>query len=214
MGTSTVHRSPSTGRWRYVDSMYGDIAVDRPRLLSEILNAATSYTDGLADAAVQARLQTLLGISQERLIESDDPIGVASDIVREAQAAGRATGLVSFYGDLADRALFATIARSAADLALIATPAAALSAFTRELLGFAVDHLASRDLTAHLGGDSLPDAGAAIGLRRDLVVAAQRLADAPSVIAAAQAAAVSPRDLWHVLISSAWRAGRDLPGSE
>jgi hypothetical protein len=194
--------------------MYGDTAVNRPRLLSEILNAATGYVEGLADAAVQARLQTLLGVSRSRLADSDDPIGVASDIVREAQAAGRAEGLVSFYGDLADRALFATIARSAGDLALIASPAGAISAFTRELLGFAIDHLVSRDLTAHLGAGSLIDAGSTIGLRRDLVTAAQGLTDAPSVVEQTLAAVASPRDSWHAVISSAWKAGRDLPGSE
>lgn len=214
MGTSTVHRSPSTGRWRYVDSMYGDIAVDRGRLLSEILNAATGYIEGLTDAAVQARLQTLLSVSGARLLESDDPIGVASEIVREAQAAGRAEGVVSFYGDLADRALFATIARGAADLPLIASRAGAVSVFTRELIGFAIDHLVSRDLTAHLGAASLPDAASAISLRRDIVTAAQRLIETRSVVEQTSAAAISPRDSWNGVISSVWEAGRDLPSSE
>ncbi len=194
--------------------MYGDVGVDRTRLLSEVLNAATGYVEGLTDAAVRARLETLLTVNHRRLTDTDDPIGVASDIVRDAQAAGRARGLVSFYGDLADRALFATIARSAADVALLATPSAAVAAFAKELIGFAVDHLVSRDLTSHLGAASLPNAAATLGLRRDLVVAAQSLVDAPPIAERATAAAESPRDSWHALVSSVWKAGRDLPGTE
>ena len=214
LGTSTVHRSPSTGRWRYVDSMYADERVNRSRLLSEVLNAATGYVDGLTDAAVLARVETLLRVGATRWADSDDPIGVASDVVREAQAAGRAAGLVSFYGDLADRALFATIARSASNVALTANPATTLSTFTRELIGFAVDHLVSRDLTAHLGGSSLPNAGAMVGLRRALVEAAQSLVDSPSLAQQTRAAAASPRDSWRALVSSALKAGRDLPETE
>lgn len=210
MGTSTVHRSPLTGRWRIVNSIYDDAVIDRSRLLSEVFNAATAYVEGLSDAAVMARVETLLRVSAAPRVASDDPIEVATEVVRQAQEAGRAQGVVSFYGDLADRALFATFARGAEDPSLLATQTAALSTFTRELLGFAVDHLVSRDLGAHIGGGSLRTAASAIGLRGDLIRAAQEIADTRSLSSQTRAAAESPRDAWPKVMASAWRAGAAL----
>lgn len=214
MGTSTVHRSPNTGRWRYVASMYRDAELDSARLLSEILNAATGYVDGLADSAVRARLETLVGIRPNRVSGAEDPVGLAAEIVAEAQAFGRARGLVSFYGDLADRALFATITRAGSQPDLIAEPAAAVRTFTGELLGFAVDHLVSRDLSAHLGEGTLPNVATTTRLRGRLVASARALADETLIGERASAAAESPGRRWRGVVKSAWLAGQELPRTE
>lgn len=194
--------------------MYGDVDVDRTRLLSEVLNAADGYVDGLSDRAVRARLETLLAADPGRIATADDLIAVASDLVRVAQQAGRERGLVSFYGDLADRALFSAVARSATEEGVVATPSAAVATFARELLGFAVDHLVSRDLTAHLGEGSIPSATAMLSLRSDLVSEARRLVDIPQVRDRAAAVAETQGASWRGLVSAAWSAGRELRGVE
>lgn len=82
--------------------MYRDSDVDQPRLLSEVLNAGSIYVEGLSDAAVLVRLQSLLEADRTQVLRIDDPVRAAADLVGEAQALGRAQGNVSFYGDLAD----------------------------------------------------------------------------------------------------------------
>lgn len=214
MGTSTVHRSPSTGRWRYVESMYRESGVDRARLLSEVLNAASTYTEGLSDAAVLVRLGVLLDADRVAALRAEDPVLAATNLVTEAQTAGRLEGHVSFYGDLADRALFATILSGVQDAALVDEPSAAVTSFARELIGFAVDHLVSRDATKHLGGSGLPTASAVLSVRGETVEAARQLVDRPEFRERATAIVEAREDAWRSLVSAALTAGRDLRSSE
>jgi hypothetical protein len=210
MGTSTVHRSPPTARWRYVDAMYRDAHVDQRRLLSEVLNAGSIYVEGLSDAAVLVRLQSLLEADRSGVIGRDDPVQAATELVGEAQGIGRAQGYVSFYGDLADRALFATMVRGATEAALVVDSAAAVRSFARELIGFAVDHLVSRDVTAHLGEVSLPTASSLLALRGEVVESARALVDAAALTEHAAATVAMRPDAWRSLVAAAWEAGSDL----
>lgn len=214
MGTSTVHRSPTTARWQFVDAMYDDPQVDLPRLLSEVLNAGSVYVEGLGDAAVLVRLQFLLEANRSRVLRGEDPIGEAANLVGEAQALGRAQGHVSFYGDLADRALFAALVRGTTNANLIVDSAAAVTSFARELIGFAVDHLVSRDVTAHLGEVGLPTASSLVSLRAEIVESARGLVDAPSFAELAAATVDARPAAWRSLVAAAWDTGRDLGDRE
>src|SRR5688572_15283427 len=110
MGTSTVHRSPSTSRWRIVNNLNDRPAPSPELLLAEIFNAAEHYSSGLADPAVLERVEVLLStvdIGHWRP-DIDEALAAARQAVAAAQQAAFSAGRTSFYGDLADRALHAT----------------------------------------------------------------------------------------------------------
>jgi hypothetical protein len=214
MGTSTVHRSPQSARWRMVNNSYDNPAIQADRLLAEVFNAAAEqYATGLADAAVLARLDSLLGAIGDTTRDRglDAAAEASRDAVRAARAQAEQAGSVSFYGDLADRALHVTITRAAQHPEQVSTIGATLRNFLGNLVAGAIDHVVSRDLSAHLGGRRLASAGDAIALRRELTARARSIADDDRLAPALSAAAAAPREEWGRVMARAWEIGATPP---
>jgi hypothetical protein len=214
MGTSTVHRSPGTPRWRIVNNLYENPEVPADRLLAEIFNAAEAYPSGLADAAVLERIETLLHTAQAGNWRggTEAALTAARNAIRTAKAAAIGAGHASFIGDLADRAVHATLAGASRDPSSLTTPRAVLGTFLQNLIAIAIDHVVSRDLTAHLGKQKLPTASGALTLRRILVEQARTIATDLRVSAALDAAASLPRERWDDVVRRAWEVGATPAG--
>ena len=209
MGTSTVHRSPGTPRWRIVNNLYNDPTVPPERLLAEVFNAAEQYPSGLADAAVLERVETLLHVTEvgDWRGGTEAALTVAREAVRTAQARALRSGHTSFFGDLADRAMHTTLANAARDPNSLSTPRAALSTFLRNLTASAIDHVISRDLTAHLGGPRLSSATETLALRRTLAEQARAVATDARLSEALDAVVSAPRDRWADVVRRVWVIG-------
>jgi hypothetical protein len=209
MGTSTVHRSPNTSRWRLVNNLYEDRSVGVDRLLAEVFNAAAEYPAGLADLAVLRRVEVVLRTAEEGKWRdgTDLALATAREAVQAARAVALDRGTTSFYGDLADRALHATLVIGAREPASLATSSTTLTAFLRNLVGVAVDHLVSRDLSAHLGKGRVAGAADAIALRRSLVGRARDLAGDDRFASVAESAASTPAQHWGDVVSAVWAFG-------
>ncbi len=213
MGTSTVHRSPATLRWRIVNNLYNDPSVSVDRLLAEVFNAAESYPSGLADAAVLRRVEAVLDASRTaiRRGETEDALAAARQAVQAAQHASVQAGLASFYGDLADRAIHATLVGASRAPNTMDTPLSALGAFLSNLVASAIDHVVSRDLTAHIGGPRIRTASEGLALRRALVERARQIAASEQFSATVGEAASSPRQHWARLVTEVWKVGATPP---
>ena len=209
MGTSTVHRSPGTPRWRIVNNLYNDPTVPPDRLLAEIFNAAEQYPSGLTDASVLERVETLLTAAERGDWRggTEAALTVAREAVRDAQARALRGGHTSFFGDLADRAMQTTFVNAAGDPNSLSTPRATLSTFLRNLVAGAIDHVVSRDLTAHLGGSRISSATEALSLRRSLAEQARSVATDARLSEALDAAASSPHNRWTDLVQQVWAIG-------
>ena len=206
MGTSTVHRSPGTPRWRLVNNLYNDPTVSPERLLAEVFNAAEDYPAGLADAAVLERVETLLQVTErgDWRRSAEAALATAREAMHSAQTRALSSGYASFCGDLADRALHTTFARAARDPNSLSTPRAALSAFLRHLTVCAIDHVVSRDLTAHLGGPRLASTSEAFAMRRTLTEQARAVATDARLSEALDVAVSSPRARWADVVRQVW----------
>ena len=213
MGTSTVQRSPGTPRWRIVNNLYNDPTVSPERLLAEVFNAAEQYPSGLADAAVLERVETLLHVTEagDWRRGTEAALAVAREAVHTAQTRALSGGHTSFFGDLADRAMHTTLANATRDPNSLSTPHAALSTFLRNLIACAIDHVVSRDLTAHLSGPRIASVTEALTLRRTLAEQARAVATDARVSEALDAAASSPRDHWTDVVQQVWTIGATPP---
>jgi hypothetical protein len=209
MGTSTVQRSPGTPRWRIVNNLYNDPNVSPARLLAEVFNAAEHYPTGLADAAVLERVETLLQVAAvgDWRRGTEAALAVAREAIRAAQVRTMQSGSTSFFGDLADRAMHTTLAHAPRDPESLSTPRAALSTFLRNLVACAIDHVVSRDVTAHMSGPRVASVTEALTLRRTLAEQARAIATDARVSAALEAAASSPRDHWPDVVRQVWTIG-------
>lgn len=216
MGTSTVQRSPGTPRWRIVNNLYNDPTVPPERLLAEVFNAAEQYSAGLADAAVLERVETLLRVAESGNWRegTEAALTAAREAVRTAQASAFRNGHTSFFGDLADRAVHTTFANAARDPNSLSTPRAALATFLRNLVACAIDHVVSRDLTAHLGGPRIASVTEALTLRRTLAEQAQAVATDVRMAGVLDAAVLSPRDRWENVVRQVWEIGATLPAED
>jgi hypothetical protein len=216
MGTSSVHRSPGTPRWRLVNNLYNDPTVPPERLLAEVFNAAEHYPAGLTDAAVLERVETLLQMAErgDWRQSAEAALATAREAIRTAQTRALSSGYTSFFGDLADRALHTTFAHAARDPNSLSTPRAALSAFLRHLTACAIDHVVSRDLTAHLGGPRLASTSEAFAMRRTLTEQARTVATDPRVSEAVDAAAQAPRERWADVVRQVWALGATPPARD
>lgn len=216
MGTSTVHRSPRTTRWLLVNSLYGNVDVPVERVLSEVFNAAENeYSSGLADASVLARVEALLQFVRQSQdsIGRDEASGIARIVVQRARLASLEAGAASVFGDMADRAVHTTLLGILNSDSGVRSSSGVLQTFLGNLVATAVDHLVSRDISAHLGSPRLPTATAANALRRDLTTSARSVADQESLRAAIRIASVEPRAGWARTISEAWSEGRSIQSS-
>ena len=143
--------------------------------------------------------------------DADTALAAARGAVRAAQGQAFRANQVSFYGDLADRALHATLAGAAARPETLATTPAAVGSFLGNLVAVAIDHVVARDLTAHLGRGSLAGAARTVALRRELVQRARQVATDQRVASALAAAAHDPRGSWAALLARVWEVGATIP---
>jgi hypothetical protein len=91
------------------------------------------------------------------------------------------------------------------------TSRAALSTFLRNLIAVSIDHVVSRDLTAHLSGQRIANAAEALAFRRTLIEHARAVAGDVRLSAAMDAAASSPRQHWAEIVRQAWEIGATPP---
>ncbi len=213
MGTSTVHRSPPTPRWRIVNNLYENPDVQPDLLLAEIFNAAEDYPARLADQAILGRVEAVLDTARAGEWQSgnDAALAAARAAVRSAQTRALGAGLASFYGDLADRAVHTSIAGAARDPNTLATPPQVLGTFLSNLVAIAIEHVVSRDITAHVGGRGITNVASALGLKRQLVERARAVASDARLAEALYAAADRPQEVWPALVARVWRLGAALP---
>jgi len=211
MGTSTVHRSPSQSpHWRVVNNLYRNPTVQRERLLAEIFKAAEHpYVTGLRGPEVYERLQLLLRSASERpkLTTRAAALEFARELIGKARNLEAHSGFASFYSDIANRALHSTVITSQPG----SSARGLVQTFLANVVGTCIDHVVSRDLSAHLGTRPLPDTKSALALARDLRTAASQVARSESLSRAIQAAAKAPAQRWGDLISDAWSVGASSP---
>lgn len=139
MGTSTVHRSPATTRWRIVNRLYGQPDVDHRRLLAEIFNASREFVTLLGQPQVADRMSAA---------EAALRVGGGLEQARAALAsAQRSSAYTSFHVDLADRALHRTVAAGHGP----ASGSETRSRFVEALVRATLDYLVARDITRWVG---------------------------------------------------------------
>lgn len=208
MGTSRVDRSPATPAWGLVTAFYSRPIESPRRVLVDLLNAGSQYESGLGDPSVVARLEAALSSAQDIPgRRSADATSTARAALSDALDRALARGAMTFYGDLADRALHTTVLDYAGG-AVRVTGARVVQRFLSELLGAATDHLVSRDLTAVLGVDAARRVDDLERVRRELVESARELGRDPDLASDIAAAAQSPAQRWGPLVSRAWAKGR------
>jgi hypothetical protein len=213
MGTSAVHRSPGTARWRIVNNLYDAPDTPTERLLAEIFNAAEQYSEGLGSPAVVERVSAFLHAvdASEWRADSEAALTAAREAVANAQQAAVHAGLSSFYGDLADRAMHTALVSAGGQPDVLETTAGSLGVFLSNLVGISIDHLVSRDVGAHLGSPRLPSAADALRLRRSLSAQARALAHAPELEPILRETAVRPQENWSRLVGRLWQLGTAVP---
>lgn len=211
MGTSTVHRSPlHAAHWRVVNNLYRNPTVDRERLVAEIFRAAAKpYVTGLAGREVTERLRLLLSTwsSKAKARTSTEALNLARELIGRAREVDSREGVASFYSDLANRALHSTIVTTFPTAAGAKSPKHLVQAFLGNLVATCVDHVVSRDLSAHLGSKTLRNTVAVLELTRDLKAAARHVVASESVAPVIAATAAAPEQNWADLVSAAWAAG-------
>jgi hypothetical protein len=130
---------------------------------------------------------------------------------REAIAQARQRSVesqrTSFYADLADRAVHRTLAGASRQPDSVRSTSATMRTFLVNLLGVCVDHLVSRDLSRHLRSQRLPNAEAALELRRDLVQRARAVAGDDRLTDRLATAAAAPDAQWAAVVADAWQLG-------
>jgi hypothetical protein len=196
-----------------INQLYEDPNVTTERLLAEVLNAAEDYPSGLASDAVITRIEALLGVAESWLESSTrvDPRTVARATVDAARRSAIDAGETSIFGDLADKAVHYTLLSTLGDSGTSVSSAGALQAFVGNLVAAAVDHLVSRDLSAHMGRGRITGATAANDLRREVVSQARSLAEEQRFSAIIARASETPRNDWQTAIRSVWEYGEAVP---
>jgi hypothetical protein len=206
LGTSRVDRSPASPAWGLVTAFYARPMEDPERVLVDLLNAGSHYESGLGDPSVLARLEAALSSARSAYVDTS-AAEAARDAMSDALERALARGAMTFYGDLADRALHTTVL----DFVIRhpqASPTGVVQRFLSELLGAATDHLVSRDLTAVLGVEATRQVDDLERVRRRLVESARELGRDPSLASDIAAVAQAPAQRWGPLVSRAWARGR------
>lgn len=217
MGTSTVHRSPATPHWRVVNNLYRNPKVAAERLLAEVFRASEEpYVAGLRGPESSHSLTLLLdALSQHRAkITAARALEMSRDLVAQSRGVAVQEGWSSFYGDLATRALHATILSSAPESASSRSPASIVRTFLGHLVATCIDHVVSRDLSAHFGGEVIHNANTALKLSTRMKTAARNIASSPELSTAIEQAASKPEARWPELVATAWRIGAAGPGQQ
>jgi hypothetical protein len=179
VGTSTVHRSPDNYRWSMVNTLYRDPKAEPEELMTQIFRAGDAAMAASREAIAQAR---------QRSVESQR---------------------TSYYADLADRAVHRTLVGATRQPDSVRSTSATMRTFLVNLIGVSVDHLVSRDLSRHLRSQRLPNAVAALELRRDLVQRARDVASDERLNTRLASAATAPNRQWAEVVADAWRLGTE-----
>lgn len=211
MGTSTVHRSPDNYRWSMVNTLYRDPKAEPEELMTQIFRAGDSYATGLADEAVLDRLQSVLDWAGRGTWRQGTDAAMAASREAIAQARQRSveSQRTSYYADLADRAVHRTLVGATRQPDSVRSTSATMRTFLVNLIGVSVDHLVSRDLSRHLRSQRLPNAVAALELRRDLVQRARDVASDERLNTRLASAATAPNRQWAEVVADAWRLGTE-----
>jgi len=159
MGTSTSQRSPRTPEWNQVRESYDRGGVTPREVIRRILHACGDEARALQDdPALLACLDHLPGT-----VAADAPPEACAHSVRDtAREALAAAGHGSHVGELALDALTQTALRAPRD------HGEAVVEFSRQFLARAIEHLAARDLPAHVGAAGTPSLAAAAELLHEL----------------------------------------------
>jgi hypothetical protein len=190
--------------------MYSDPNAKTDRMLSEILNAAEGYREGLSDRSVIERLNALVSVARQgRAGTPESAVGAAREALGAARQRMLDQGYTSFFADLADRAANATLIEAIRRPDLLAVPATTVETFSRNLLAASVAHLVARDLSSHVGEERTARTELALEFRRQVVAQARDLVDEPSVQSAIEGVARTPRRAWRSLIRLVWRLGTE-----
>jgi hypothetical protein len=216
MGTSTVHRSPLTPHWRVVNNLYRDPRVSRQRLLSEIFKAAADpYVAALGGPEASNGLRILLqAFSKEPRVRSrTDALALSRDLIAQSRDATLAKGWSPFYGDIANRALHATVLSATAESKATRTQGDITRAFLGHLVATCIDHVVSRDLSGHLGEPLISNATAALKLTAELKTAAREVTKSAEVAPALERAAKEPT-AWQGAVNAVWKVATAPPRPE
>jgi hypothetical protein len=207
MGTSTVHRSPPSPHWRVVNNLYDNPQVPRARLLAELFRAAASpYVGGLSGAETSRALHRALDSLRQRSGHGPtDALDLARTLITANRIATSNEGGSPFFGDLANRALHATVLALAGESSVSAR--LVVQTFLGQVVGTCIGHVVSRDVSAHIGKRGIPTAGAALKLSAELKAAAVLLAANPRLREVIDATAEAPDAKWPVLVSRIWQVG-------
>lgn len=214
MGTSTVHRSPGTPHWRVVNNLYRNPAVAPDRLLAEVFRAAEEpYVAGLRGPESSHSLTLLLDVLSRRRggMTVANALAMSRELVAQNRGAAVERGWSSFYGDLANRALHATILSAGPESASFRSPANIVRTFLGHLVATCIDHVVSRDLSAHLGEAVIQNASTALKFSATVKTAARNVASSPELSAAIEQTASTPEARWPELVATAWRIGAGGP---
>lgn len=215
MGTSTVHRSPGSPHWRVVNNLYGNPNVEPSRLLAEVFRAsAEPYSEGLSGPETLHCVDLILrtfATSGSRISEPA-ALQISRSLLSESRLTATREGWSHFYGDMAHRAMHATVLSAASLSASERGPENLVRHFLGNLLATCVDHVVSRDLSAHLGERTLRTSSDALKLSAELKTAARNLVEHSGLTSAVTEAARRPSSRWAQLVTSAWKVGAAAPG--
>jgi hypothetical protein len=210
MGTSTVHRSPASPHWRLVNNLYRNPSVAPERLLAEVFRASEEpYVAGLSGPESSHGVTLLLGaLGQQRAtVTVSSALAMSRDLLARSRGTALHEGWSLFYGDLANRALHATILSAAPESASFRAPANIVRTFLGYLVATCIDHVVSRDLSAHYGEVVIHDASTALKLSATMKRVARNIASSPELSTAIEQAARDPQARWPEVVATAWRIG-------
>lgn len=217
MGTSTVHRSPSTPHWRIVNNLYRDPNVTRERLLSEIFKAAAEpYAAALGGPEASNTLRIVLRALAEvpHVRDRAAALALSRDLIAQSRGATLEQGWSPFYGDIANRALHATVLSAAVTPVATKTQPEIVRTFLGHLVATCIDHVVSRDLSGHLREPLISNATAALKLTAELKNAAREVTRSPDLAPAFEQAAREPTKSLKGAVSAVWRVATTLPRPE
>ncbi len=137
-----------------------------------------SYQPGLADLSVVTRVESFLRRAQG-CPDQERSLDLAAHVITDSRSAALSTGPTSFFGNLADRAIQATFASLYREPRALSSRRSALNALVGHLLYVVVDHLVSRDLSAHTR--TISTVQSALKLRNLLIDRTRHIADDPSL---------------------------------
>ena len=148
----------------------------------------------------------LRALSKEPLVRSrTDALALSRDLVAESRDATLQKGWSPFYGDIANRALHATVLSATSTPKGTKTQRDITRTFLGHLIATCIDHVVSRDLSGHLREPLISNATTALKLTAELKSAAREVANSADVAPALERAAKEPVTAWQGAVNAVWR---------